>query len=74
MNDLKGLFLESYDNLEQSWITFKLLEPSHTLAKRAARSAASVVKMDIVRIWQYCELVPICSKVFKIEFKMTGGL
>ena len=44
VNDLKGLFLESYDNLEQSWITFKLLEPSHALAKRAARSAASASK------------------------------
>ena len=41
VNDKKGLFLEFYDNLEQTWITFMLLEPSHTLAKRAARSAAS---------------------------------
>ena len=61
MNDKKGLFLEFYDNLEQTWITFKLLElldmlalektwitfkllePLDTLAKRAARSAASLI-------------------------------
>ena len=41
MNDEKGIFLELYDNIEQTYITFKLLEPLDTLAKRAARSAAS---------------------------------
>ena len=34
-------FLEFHDNLKQAWITLKLLEPLHTLATRAARSAAS---------------------------------
>ena len=43
MNDEKGIFLELYDNIEQTYITFKLLEPLDTLAKRAARSAASYI-------------------------------
>ena len=38
-------FLEFHDNLKQAWITLKLLEPLHTLATRAARSAASLLKI-----------------------------
>ena len=45
MNDEKGIFLELYDNVEQTYITFKLLEPLDTLAKRAARSAASIYNL-----------------------------
>ena len=41
VNDIKGLFLELYNNIEQAWITFKLLKSLKTLAKRAAHSAAS---------------------------------
>ena len=47
MNDEKGIFLELYDNIEQTYITFKLLEPLDTLAKRAARSAASGFNLEI---------------------------
>ena len=32
--------------LKQAWITLKLLEPLHTLATRAARSAASSEKLQ----------------------------
>ena len=45
-NNKKGLFeifLVFYDILKQDWITLKLSDPLHTLATRAARSAASVV-------------------------------
>ena len=45
MNDKKGIFLAFYDNIEQTCITFKLLEPLDTLAKRAARSAASCINL-----------------------------
>ena len=46
VNDKKDLFLRFYDNLEQALITFMLLEPSPTLAKRAVRSAASINKIQ----------------------------
>ena len=49
MNDEKGIFLELYDNIEQTYITFKLLEPLDTLAKRAARSAASITKTSQIK-------------------------
>ena len=46
-NIKKGLFktfLEFHDDLKQAWFTKQLLKPLHTLATRAARSAASKTK------------------------------
>ena len=45
-NNKKGLFktvLKFHDNLKQAWVTFKLFETLQMLAKRAARSTASVL-------------------------------
>ena len=41
--------------LKQAWITLKLLEPLHTLATRAARSAASYNVLRDNPLW--CSLV-----------------
>ena len=41
------IFLDFYDILKQDWITLKFLEPLHTLATRAARSAASCSNPEV---------------------------